>query len=569
MGTKATLASRTRENISRILDSIVDAARYCFGYGQESELSSERRVVISGLGWRAQCSERDKSSEDMAAPECEREARKRRERRDSGCAHERKERRPHSEERPQPPTPAPPLHDHNRLESERRAERLSRARRPQFGGKRRRPLPRIPKHPKGNDCFTTSEDIRCSTPPHFDYAIARRPQIFEEPETLDAGALDRVAGRIPSISSNGDDDMPAALCAAAERARSDERSAAPPNVKRHDQPCPDRKLDKIQKKITMLKKNISKYEAEFEAKNGHPLTSTDRITDVTLTRMYESLRRFQAEKRSIKADPVEYALKIQAEKQQKERDEKLDASFKSNKSMVEIVNDIEEWLEGCRLAEGRSCSESSWTATQLAAEKLAVQKVLLRLEAARGRPPAHSEERGAARHLYERYRAVKRVLASSRPDAIIGGQNYELETIHEHEAMMFNTSIDSSSDSQEKPSQPSESSQETVETPLQSPPTREVALVEEGPSSASSAQSAPSEEMATSNEGLHCLGIEELAKALTEAKMQKSILRRTIKEYEVSFEQQNSRKVQKDDKKGHEDEYARYKSIKEIGRAHV
>lgn len=52
----------------------------------------------------------------MAAPECEREARKRRERRDSGCAHERKERRPHSEERPPPPPPPPPLHDYNRLE---------------------------------------------------------------------------------------------------------------------------------------------------------------------------------------------------------------------------------------------------------------------------------------------------------------------------------------------------------------------------------------------------------------------------------------------------------------------
>ena len=52
----------------------------------------------------------------MAAPECEREARKRRERRDSGCAHERKERRPHSEERTPPPPPPPPLHDYNRLE---------------------------------------------------------------------------------------------------------------------------------------------------------------------------------------------------------------------------------------------------------------------------------------------------------------------------------------------------------------------------------------------------------------------------------------------------------------------
>ncbi|CAH1644501.1 unnamed protein product [Spodoptera littoralis] len=527
------------------------------GYGQESERSSEHRVVISGLGWRAQCSERERErTEDMAAPECEREARKRRERRDSGCAHERKERRPHSEERTPPPPPPPPLHDHNRIESERRAERLSRARRPQFGGKRRRPPTRVSKHPKENECFTTSEEIRCSTPPHFDYVIVQKPQLCEEPETLDAGALHRVAGRTESAVEEG-----AALCAEAERARSDERSAAPLNVARREPPVPDRQLEKITKKISVLKKNITKYENDFESKNGHPLTQSDRITDVALTRMNETLRRLQAEKRLIKTDPVEYALKVQAAKQQKERDDKLEESLKSDKPMADIVKDIEEWLEGCRQAAGRSSvGEGSWTAAQLAAEKLCVQRVLLRLEAARGRPPAHSAERGAARHLYERYRTVKRVLASSRPDAIIGCVNGELATIHEHETMLFNSSVDSSSDSQEKPS---DSSQETTETPLQSPPNRDGAAPgEEVPSSTSSAQSATSEEATPSNEGLHCLSVDELNKALTEAKMQKSILRRTIKDYEVSFELQNSRKAQRDDKKGHEDEYCKYRSVK-------
>lgn len=58
--------------------------------------------------------------------------------------------------------------------------------------------------------------------------------------------------------------------------------------------------------------------------------------------MYERLRQFQAEKRSIKADPVEYSLKMQAIKQQKERDEKLEIGLRSNKIMTDIVMDIEE-----------------------------------------------------------------------------------------------------------------------------------------------------------------------------------------------------------------------------------
>lgn len=67
--------------------------------------------------------------------------------------------------------------------------------------------------------------------------------------------------------------------------------------------------------------------------------------------------------------------------------------------------------------------------------------------------------------------------------------------------------------------------QDTTETPLQSPPTKE-AVVEEVASSTSSAQSGTTSEEATpSNEGLHCLGLEDLSKALTEAKMHKCVSR--------------------------------------------
>ncbi|XP_049866380.1 protein FAM13A isoform X2 [Pectinophora gossypiella] len=501
-----------------------------------------------------QCCERDseqREAEDMAAPECEREARKRRERRDSGCAHERKERRPHSEERSPPPPPPPPLHDYNRLESERRAERLSRARRPQYGGKRRRAQARIPKQPKENDCTPNNDES--SSPLPFDY-IVQKPQLCDEPETLDAGAL------AAAVRWSGN-------AARAERTRKDERSAAP-RTPRRDQSGPDNTLEKISKKITVLKKSIAKYESEYESKNGYAITASERITDVQLTRMYDTLKRLQEEKKCIKADPVEYAMKVQAAKQQKERDDKLDIALKSEKSMTDVVRDIEEWLEGCRKAAGRSAvPETNWTASQLAAEKSCVQRALLRLEAARGRPPAHSAERGAARHLYDRYRNVKRALAS-RPDTGIG-TNGELATIHEHEAMIFNTSVDSSSDSQDKPSDSTlvmtcvlDMKEETPETPLQSPPAKENAG-EEFPSSTSSAQSATTSEEATpSNEGLHCLGLEDLSRALSEAKLHKCVLRRSIKEYEISFELQNSRKVQRDDKKGREEEYLRYKAIK-------
>ncbi|GBP90501.1 hypothetical protein EVAR_79985_1 [Eumeta japonica] len=62
------------------------------------------------------------------------------------------------------------------------------------------------------------------------------------------------------------------------------------------------------KKIATLKRNISKYESDFEVEHGYPIGRSDRMTDVRLTACMRALQRLQAEKRCIKADPVEYAL---------------------------------------------------------------------------------------------------------------------------------------------------------------------------------------------------------------------------------------------------------------------
>lgn len=506
-----TLASRSRANISRIFNSIVDAARNCIGYRSDSR---EQEAA---------------ESETMAAEEGCREHRKRRERHDSG-AHERKERRALSEERARPDTPpTPALHDYNRLEVERRAERLSRARRPQYGAKRRRPAPRVPHTPKENECFLNSDDtVRCSSPPldiHFLYKQQQRA------DNIDLGSLHRQ------------------LCGS-EPARSVAAQRAPPDAENDHPTRPDdlntgeNREDKLRRKISNLKKNIALHESAFAAENSRTMTQADRIIDVQLTRMYENLRRLQSEKRLLKSDPAEYAIKLQAAKLQKQMDEKLDIALKSEKPMSDLVLDIEQWLESCRKLTGREASpETNWTASQLAAEKACVQRALLRLEAARGRPPAHSADRGASRHLYERYRTVKRALAAVRPDAIGNG---ELATIHEHEAMLFNTSIDSSS---EEKDQVTENTQE--ETTSHEPSDEPVS----SPSSATADES-------PQNEGLHCLGTDELDKLLHNAKLQKSLLRRSIKEYEVSFEVQNSRKIQRDDKISHEEDYTKYKAIK-------
>lgn len=70
--------------------------------------------------------------------------------------------------------------------------------------------------------------------------------VCDEPEPLDAGALHRQADHVDSTENV---ECVSHEEGAAERARQHERSAAPHHHVRRDQPCPDRRLDKITKKV--------------------------------------------------------------------------------------------------------------------------------------------------------------------------------------------------------------------------------------------------------------------------------------------------------------------------------
>lgn len=83
--------------------------------------------------------------------------------------------------------------------------------------------------------------------------------------------------------------------------------------------------------------------------------------------MYETLQRLQSEKKCIKSDPVEYAMKVQAAKQQKERDEKLEVALKSEKPMADVVRDIEEVFIIC-LSKIRLLDVFSFFSSNLTAE---------------------------------------------------------------------------------------------------------------------------------------------------------------------------------------------------------
>lgn len=64
------------------------------------------------------------------------------------------------------------------------------------------------------------------------------------------------------------------------------------------------------------------------------------------------------------------------------------------------------------------------------------------------------------------------------------------------------------------------------------------------------------------NENVHDMSLDELTRSLDVVRNEKKKLRRTIKDYEEVFEEQNGRKMLKNDRCAIDDIYAQYKQKK-------
>lgn len=191
-----------------------------------------------------------------------------------------------------------------------------------------------------------------------------------------------------------------------------------------------------------------------------------------------------------------------------------------------------------RTEEHRPDDLEDLNAEQLVQEKTAVQRALLYLESLYGRPTTR-DERDAARQLYNRYRVIKRLV--NRTVSISGsGVNNpsELPTILEHEAMAFTVAAIS----------------------LTPPPsdTEAMSNVQSGLDSSTDSTDTSS----SINENVHEMSLDGLTRNLEIVRDEKKKLRRTIKEFEEVFEEQNGRKMLKSDRTVIEETYALYKQKK-------
>lgn len=200
------------------------------------------------------------------------------------------------------------------------------------------------------------------------------------------------------------------------------------------------------------------------------------------------------------------------------------------------------------------------SADQLVQEKSAVQHGLLYFESLYGHPIT-KEERDAARPLYDRYRQLKRLV--SRTVMFGAGTGVpELPTILEHEAMVFEATSTplqySSNNSTETTNSPSDSNApNTLTQNASSDESTTTTTTLTGP--AVGVTNSPLE----SSTNISSMSLDQLWEQLDRTRDEKALLKATIREYESLFEEQNGRKMLKQDRRSLETEtYAQYKEKK-------
>ncbi|XP_062856667.1 protein FAM13B isoform X2 [Trichomycterus rosablanca] len=237
----------------------------------------------------------------------------------------------------------------------------------------------------------------------------------------------------------------------------------------------------------------------------------------------------------------------------------------------ETLQLIEQHLRAKREEDGWPEDIRKMTKEQLTCEKTVLQKNLLYYEGLHGRPVTR-EERLIVKPLYGRYRMVKQMLTRVSITPIIASpsskrRNQTLQPIIEGETTHFCDEIkeeeeeedaDGEQDSEEMQSEGSEDN-------ITLDPAAQPSSEQPQPDSVLRPKMKESSGKLTLDLRLsstNASSMPELLEQLWKARAEKKKLRRTIREFEEAFYQQNGRTVQKEDRVPMMDEYKEYKRIK-------
>uniref|UniRef100_A0A8C9R3F7 Family with sequence similarity 13 member B n=1 Tax=Scleropages formosus TaxID=113540 RepID=A0A8C9R3F7_SCLFO len=341
----------------------------------------------------------------------------------------------------------------------------------------------------------------------------------------------------------------------------------------------------LTKKLQNLKKKIKQFEEQFEKERNYKPSHGDKAANPKVLKWMTDLTKIRKQIKDAK-QKAEGELTPHT----RPRSNTLPKSFGSTlehaehevgsegfearghwPTREETLEMIQQHLRDRRKEDGWPEDVRKMTKEQLSCEKGVLQKNLLHYESLHGRPVTR-EERLIVKPLYDRYRLVKQMLTRASITPIIASPSSKrrsqmLQPIIEGETAHFCDEIKEELE-EEEPSMTLEeggvlsegfeviialdaaavpSSQQLRPGVLLHPPVEQTSgkLALDLRLSSTNASSMP-----------------ELLEQLWKARAEKKKLRKTIREFEDEFYQQNGRNVQKEDRIPMMDEYKEYKRVK-------
>ncbi|XP_074958948.1 protein FAM13B isoform X2 [Phalacrocorax aristotelis] len=394
---------------------------------------------------------------------------------------------------------------------------------------------RMTNHPLEEDCHPILS--------HRSLDFGQSQRFLHDPETLDSSskALSFVRTRRASFSSKDD--------------------------KREDK-TPYQLVKKLQKKI-------KQFEEQFEKeKNSKPSYSDIAANPKVLKWMTEltKLRKQikDAKQRSSdgefipqtrpRSNTLPKSFGSSLDQEDEENGDEMRVVQKEKKPTKEATLEIilkrlkEKRVERCLPEDIKKMTKD-----HLVEEKTSLQKSLLYYESQHGRPVTR-EERHIVKPLYDRYRLVKQMLTRASITPILGSPSTKrrgqmLQPIIEGETAHFFEEI---KEEEEESDGLSPDLNDILKSAVQTQSV--LSPVENSESDVEDGQEKLTRDLRLSS--TRAASMPELLEQLWKARAEKKKLRKTLREFEEEFYQQNGRNVQKEDRVPMLDEYREYKKIK-------
>uniref|UniRef100_A0A674CX50 Family with sequence similarity 13 member B n=1 Tax=Salmo trutta TaxID=8032 RepID=A0A674CX50_SALTR len=321
----------------------------------------------------------------------------------------------------------------------------------------------------------------------------------------------------------------------------------------------------LTKKLQSLKKKIKQFEEQFENERNYKPSHGDRAANPKVLKWMTDLTKIRKQLKDAKHK----AELTELTPQTRPRSNTLPKSFGSTLAVHEVVEEakghrptkeetldlIQRRVKGKREEDGWPEDIKKMTKEELSCEKTVLQKNLLHYEGLHGRPVTR-EERLVVKPLYDRYRLVKQMLTRVSITPIIASpsskrRNQTLQPIIEGETAHFCDEIEEEEEEEEE-----EGEEEAIAEEVQSSGSEVIMALDPVCQPQTSSQRdrdsllRPKMEETSGKLALdlrlsssNASSMPELLEQLWKTRAEKKKLRKTIREFEDEFYQQNGRSV--------------------------